>query len=137
MDCKNNKREKRFPRLSAHNDTLVYSLLILSVVLIFFVGCMPQVEAPTIPPVTDVTENVEEKEWKWKTTGDLPQILSFSVIEEGEKIQMFVNGKTDIALSDGDEYSVLAVRKKVSARKGDGEWRIYLDSAEVGVFTYE
>ena len=79
---------------------------------------------------------VEEKEWQWEEKKSFPDLLSFSVSEDGESILIYLRGIEDKSLNSGDEYTVLSVRGTVKVLKEDSIWHVFFNKEEIGTFTY-
>ena len=107
----------------------VSAAVVLSLIALMVpVSCAqePLVEAPV----------VEEKEWQWEEKKSFPDLLSFSVSEDGESILIYLRGIEDKSLNSGDEYTVLSVRGTVKVLKEDTIWHISFNEEEIGTFTY-
>ena len=104
------------------------AVLLSLIALMVPVSCAqePLVEAPV----------VEEKEWQWEEKKSFPELLSFSVSEDGESILIYLRGIEDKSLNSGDEYTVLSVRGTVKVLKEDTIWHISFNEEEIGTFTY-
>ena len=104
------------------------AVLLSLIALMVPVSCAqePLVEAPV----------VEEKEWQWEEKKSFPDLLSFSVSEDGESILIYLRGIEDKSLNSGDEYTVLSVRGTVKVLKEDSIWHISFNEEEIGTFTY-
>ena len=104
------------------------AVLLSLIALMVPVSCAqePLVEAPV----------VEEKEWQWEEKKSFPELLSFSVSEDGESILIYLRGIEDKSLNSGDEYTVLSVRGTVKVLKEDSIWHISFNEEEIGTFTY-
>ena len=104
------------------------AVLLSLIALMVPVSCAqePLVEAPV----------VEEKEWQWEEKKSFPDLLSFSVSEDGESILIYLRGIEDKSLNSGDEYTVLSVRGTVKVLKEDTIWHISFNEEEIGTFTY-
>ena len=90
----------------------------------------------TQEPLVVETPVVEEKEWQWEEKKSFPELLSFSVSEDGESILIYLRGIEDKSLNSGDEYIVLSVRGTVKVLKEDTIWHISFNEEEIGTFTY-
>ena len=104
------------------------AVLLSLIALMVPVSCAqePLVEAPV----------VEEKEWQWEEKKSFPDLLSFSVSEDGESILIYLRGIEDKSLNSGDEYTVLSVRGTVKVLKEDTIWHVFFNEEEIGTFTY-
>ena len=104
------------------------AVLLSLIALMVPVSCSqePLVEAPV----------VEEKEWQWEEKKSFPNLLSFSVSEDGESILIYLRGIEDKSLNSGDEYTVLSVRGTVKVLKEDIIWHVSFNEEEIGTFTY-
>ena len=104
------------------------AVLLSLIALMVPVSCAqePLVEAPV----------VEEKEWQWEEKKSFPDLLSFSVSEDGESILIYLRGIEDKSLNSGAEYTVLSVRGTVKVLKEDSIWHISFNEEEIGTFTY-
>ena len=104
------------------------AVLLSLIALMIPVSCAqePLVEAPV----------VEEKEWQWEEKKSFPDLLSFSVSEDGESILIYLRGIEDKSLNSGDEYTVLSVRGTVKVLKEDSIWHVFFNEEEIGTFTY-
>ena len=104
------------------------AVLLSLIALMVPVSCAqePLVEAPV----------VEEKELQWEEKKSFPDLLSFSVAEDGESILIYLRGIEDKSLNSGDEYTVLSVRGTVKVLKEDSIWHVFFNEEEIGTFTY-
>ena len=119
-------------------------LMVLSAVAVILISCMPDLpkeeDIVITPPVPDpLPDNKEEetKTWKWHLTGSLPSSLSFQIPEDESGVQILLNGKASKIVCEGDEYVILSERVRMTVKKENGDWIVYLDGSECGYFRYQ
>ena len=119
------------------NNVVFSSFLrkVSAAVLLSLIALMVPVSCAQEPLVVE-TPVVEEKEWQWEEKKSFPDLLSFSVSEDGESILIYLRGIEDKSLNRGDEYTVLSVRGTVKVLKEDTIWHISFNEEEIGTFTY-
>ena len=119
------------------NNVVFSSFLrkVSAAVLLSLIALMAPVSCAQEPLVVE-TPVVEEKEWQWEEKKSFPDLLSFSVSEDGESILIYLRGIEDKSLNSGDEYTVLSVRGTVKVLKEDSIWHISFNEEEIGTFTY-
>ena len=119
------------------NNVVFSSFLrkVSAAVLLSLIALMVPVSCAQEPLVVE-TPVVEEKEWQWEEKKSFPELLSFSVSEDGESILIYLRGIEDKSLNSGDEYTVLSVRGTVKVLKEDTIWHVFFNEEEIGTFTY-
>ena len=120
-------------------------LMVLAAITLSFISCMPEIpgeeDTVVIPPAPDPLPGEEEPEqpkaWVWHETGLYPESFAFEVSEDEIGVQLYVDGEKSRVIQDGDHFIIMSERVKVSAKKLDGEWKVYIDDTECGFFRYE
>ena len=120
-------------------------LMVLAAITLSFISCMPdfpgEEDTVVIPPAPDPLPGEEEPEqpkaWVWHETGLYPESFAFEVSEDEIGVQLYVDGEKSRVIQDGDHFIIMSERVKVSAKKLDGEWKVYIDDTECGFFRYE
>lgn len=122
-------------------------LVVMAVLSVTFVSCMPDLpsedDVVITPPIPDPLPNDKEEEpeqpkaWVWHETGSYPESLAFEIAEDEKGVQLYVDGVKSRVIQDGDNFIIIAERVNVSAKKLDGEWKVYIDDTECGFFKYE
>ena len=120
-------------------------LMVLAAITLSFISCMPEIpgeeDTVVIPPAPDPLPGEEEPEqpkaWVWHETGSYPESFAFEVSEDEIGVQLYVDGEKSRVIQDGDHFIIMSERVKVSAKKLDGEWKVYIDDTECGFFRYE
>ena len=134
---KRTEEEKTELCLKRWRTTIPLLVIVLSLLAILAMGCVPHF--PTGEEILQPPAEEEEKvkSWVWYEKIEIPEALSFQVSEEENGIMMYLNGYETKVIKDGDEFLVLSLRKRVSAKMVEEEWKVYLDGEECGVFIYE
>ena len=122
-------------------------LVVMAVLSVTFVSCMPDLpsedDVVITPPIPDPLPGDKEEEpeqpkaWVWHETGSYPESLAFEIAEDEKGVQLYVDGVKSRVIQDGDNFIIIAERVNVSAKKLDGEWKVYIDDTECGFFKYE
>ena len=122
-------------------------LVVMAVLSVTFVSCMPDLpsedDVVITPPIPDPLPNDKEEEpeqpkaWVWHKTGSYPESLAFDIADDESGVQLYVDGRESRIIQDGDNFIIIAERVNVSAKKLDGEWKVYIDDTECGFFKYE
>ena len=120
-------------------------LMVLAAITLSFISCMPDLpgaeDAVVIPPTPDPLPGEEEPEqpkaWVWHETGSYPESLAFDIADDESGVQLYVDGRESRIIQDGDEFILLSERVRITVKKIDGEWKVYLDENECGFFRYE
>ena len=120
-------------------------LMVLAAITLSFISCMPEIpgeeDTVVIPPAPDPLPGEEEPEqpkaWVWHKTGSYPESLAFDIADDESGVQLYVDGRESRIIQDGDEFILLSERVRITVKKIDGEWKVYLDENECGFFSYE
>ena len=122
-------------------------IMVMAALSVTFVSCMPElpteddivITPPNHDPLPDDKEEEPEqpKAWVWHETGLYPESFAFEVSEDEIGVQLYVDGEKSRVIQDGDHFIIMSERVKVSAKKLDGEWKVYSDDTECGFFRYE
>ena len=122
-------------------------LVVMAVLSVTFVSCMPDLpsedDVVITPPIPDPLPNDKEEEpeqlkaWVWHETGSYPESLAFDIADDESGVQLYVDGRESRIIQDGDEFILLSERVRITVKKIDGEWKVYLDENECGFFRYE
>ena len=120
-------------------------LMVLVAITLSFISCMPEIpgeeDIVVIPPAPDPLPEEEEPEqpkaWVWHKTGSSPESLAFDIADDESGVQLYVDGRESRIIQDGDEFILLSERVRITVKKIDGEWKVYLDENECGFFSYE
>ena len=122
-------------------------IMVMAALSVTFVSCMPElpteddivITPPNPDPLPDDKEEEPEqpKAWVWHETGLYPESFAFEVSEDEIGVQLYVDGEKSRVIQDGDHFIIMSERVKVSAKKLDGEWKVYSDDTECGFFRYE
>ena len=120
-------------------------LMVLAAITLSFISCMPDLpgeeDTVVIPPSPDPLPGEEEPEqpkaWVWHKTGSYPESLAFDIADDESGVQLYVDGRESRIIQDGDEFILLSERVRITVKKIDGEWKVYLDENECGFFRYE
>ena len=120
-------------------------LMVLAAITLSFISCMPDLpgeeDTVVIPPAPDPLPGEEEPEqpkaWVWHETSSYPESLAFDIADDESGVQLYVDGRESRIIQDGDEFILLSERVRITVKKIDGEWKVYLDENECGFFRYE
>lgn len=141
------KFKERLSSLRKERILVPLLLSLLALLAITCISCMPEIpredDIIVTPPSPDPLPGDKEEEpeqpksWVWHQTGTCPEALSFKIPEDESGVQILISGHESKIVGDGDEYVILSLRVRMMVKKLDGEWKVYLDGAECGVFRYE
>lgn len=118
-------------------------LVVMALLSVTFVSCMPDLpsedDVVITPPIPGDKEEEQEqpKAWVWHETGSCPESLAFDIADDESGVQLYVDGRESRIIQDGDEFILLSERVRITVKKIDGEWKVYLDENECGFFRYE
>ena len=122
-------------------------IMVMAALSVTFVSCMPElpteddivITPPNHDPLPDDKEEEPEqpKAWVWHETGSYPESLAFDIADDESGVQLYVDGRESRIIQDGDEFILLSERVRITVKKIDGEWKVYLDENECGFFRYE